>query len=112
MNAVQNRLHHQACYRLEDLLIAVKCCATGVAWLYWLVVHVSMIYVALALSRPYRDLEAGDNQSLKFKWRGGKSNPRPLALQAKTLTTLPSPLVNRGGNILFVGQESVYCTLF
>ena len=25
------------------------------------------IYVALAVFQPYRDLEAGDNQSLKFK---------------------------------------------
>ena len=25
------------------------------------------------------DLEAGDNQSLKFKWGGGESNPGPLA---------------------------------
>ena len=26
------------------------------------------INVALAVFQPYRDLEAGDNQSLKFKW--------------------------------------------
>ena len=26
------------------------------------------VYVALAVFQPYRDLEAGDNQSLKFKW--------------------------------------------
>ena len=31
----------------------------------------------------YRDLEARDNQSLKFKWRGQESNPEPLAPQAK-----------------------------
>ena len=50
----------------------------------WLVVL--RIYVALAVFQPYRDLEAGDisNQSLKFKWRGRDSNPRPLALQAKS----------------------------
>ena len=35
------------------------------------------------------DLEAGDNQSLKFKWRDLDSNPGPLALQAKSLTTRP-----------------------
>ena len=29
-------------------------------------------------------LEAGDNQYLKFKWRGGESNPGPLAPQAKS----------------------------
>ena len=38
----------------------------------WLVVL--RIYVALAVYQPYRDLEAGDNKSLKFKWRGGESN--------------------------------------
>ena len=50
------------------------------------------IYVALAVFQPYRDLEAGDNQSLKFKWRGGELNPGPLAPQAKSLTTRPPPL--------------------
>ena len=39
-------------------------------------------------------LGAGDNQSLKFKWRGGESKPGPLAPQAKSLTTRPSPLPN------------------
>ena len=48
----------------------------------WLLV-VLRIYVALAVFQPYRDLETGDNQSLKFKWRGGESNPGPLAPQAK-----------------------------
>ena len=37
-------------------------------------------------------LEAGDNQSLKFKWRGRESNSVPLALHAKSLTTRPRPL--------------------
>ena len=50
------------------------------------------IYVALAVFQPYRDLEAGDNQSLKFKWRGEESNPGPLAPQAKSLTTRQPPL--------------------
>ena len=50
------------------------------------------IYVALAVFQPYRDLEAGDNQSLKFKGRGGELNPGPLAPQAKSLTTRPPPL--------------------
>ena len=54
----------------------------------WLVVW--RIYVALVVFQPYRDLEAGDNQSLKFKWRGGESNPGPFAPQAKSLTTLMS----------------------
>ena len=56
----------------------------------WLVVL--RIYVALAVFQSYRDLEAGDNQTLKFKWRGGESNPGPLAPQAKSLTTRPPPL--------------------
>ena len=38
----------------------------------------------LAVLQPYRDLEAGYNQSLKCKWRGGASNPRHLAPQAKS----------------------------
>ena len=50
------------------------------------------IYVTLTVFQPYRYLEAGDNQSLKFKWRGEESNPVPLALQDKSLTTRLSPL--------------------
>ena len=34
-------------------------------------VVVLRIYVALAVFQPYRDLEEGDNQSLKFKWPDG-----------------------------------------
>ena len=70
------------------------------------------INVALAIFQPYRDLEAGDNQSLKFKWRGGESNPGPLAPQAKSLTTRPPLLlraVTQNGvlflSILATGQE-------
>ena len=55
----------------------------------WLVVL--RICVALVVFQPYRDLEAGDNQSLKFKWRCRESNPGPLAPQAKGLTTRPPP---------------------
>ena len=65
----------------------------------WLVV--SRIYVALAVFQPYRDLEAGDNQSLKFKWRGGGSNPKPLAPQAKSLTTRPPPLLASRFNLTY-----------
>ena len=54
----------------------------------WLFV-VLRIYVALAVFQPYRDLEAWDNQSLKFKWRDRESNPGPLAPQAKSLSTRP-----------------------
>ena len=60
---------------------------------FGLVLVLLRIYVALAVFQPYRDLEAGDNQSLKFKWRGGESNPGPLAPQAKSLTTRPPPLL-------------------
>ena len=45
------------------------------------------IYVALAIFQPYWDLEAGDNQSLKLYPRDRESKPRPLAPQAKSLTT-------------------------
>ena len=58
----------------------------------WLLV-VFRIYVALAVFQPYRDLEAGDNQSLKFKRRDLESNSGPLAPQAKSLTTQPPPLL-------------------
>ena len=37
------------------------------------------IYVALAVFQPYRDLEAGDNQSLKFNWQDRESNRKPIA---------------------------------
>ena len=59
----------------------------------WVLV-VFRIYVALAVFQPYRDLEAGDNQSLKFKWRDRELNPGPLAPQAKSLTTRPPPLLD------------------
>ena len=71
---------------LESMLYRLK----HVGWLVWLVVL--GIYVALAVFQPYRDLEAGDNQSLKFKWRDRESYPGPLAPQAKSLTTRPPPL--------------------
>ena len=45
----------------------------------WLVVL--RIYVALVVFQPYRDLEAGDNQSLKFKWWGRESNSGKLTWQ-------------------------------
>ena len=62
-----------------------------VGWLVrWFVVL--RIYVALAVFQPYRDLESGENQTLKFKGRDRESNPGPLAPQAKSLTTRPVPL--------------------
>ena len=60
----------------------------------WLIVL--RINVTLAVFQPYRDLEAGDNQSLKFKLRNLESNPGPLAPQAKSLTTRPPPLTSFG----------------
>ena len=50
-------------------------------------VVVLRIYVPLIIFQSYRDSEAGDTQSLKLKWRDWESNPRPLALQARSLTT-------------------------
>ena len=66
-----------------------------VGWLVWLVVL--GIYVALVVFQSYRDLEAGDNKSLKFKWRDRESNPGPLTPQAKSLTTRPLPLPTASG---------------
>ena len=63
---------------------------SAIGWFGWLVAL--RIYVALAVFQPYRDLEAGDNQSLKFKFRDRESNPGPLVPQAKSLTTRPPPL--------------------
>ena len=56
-----------------------------VGWLF-------RIYVASMVFQPYRNLKPGDNQSLKFKWRGRELNPGPLAPQAKSLTTRPPSL--------------------
>ena len=67
---------------LKDLAVSIK----GNHWdrgCGWLVVLRFYIALAVGLFQPYRDLEAGDNQSLKFKWRGGESNPGSLAPQAK-----------------------------
>ena len=64
-------------------------------WSLWLLCPKKM-YVALAVFQPYRDLEAGDNQSLIFKWRDLESNPGPLAPQAKSLTTRPPQLPHQG----------------
>ena len=72
----------------------------------WLVVL--RINVALVVFQPYRDLEAGDNQSLKFKWRDRVWKPGPLAPQAKSLTTQPLPLPHAGfsfANFEFYGTS-------
>ena len=60
-------------------------------WVGWLVVL--RIYVASAVFQPYRDLEAGDNQSLKIQVARRESKPSPLAPQAKSLTTQPQMLL-------------------
>ena len=74
------------------------------SWLLsWLVAL--RIYVALAVFQPYRDLEAGDNQSLKFKWRDLESNPGPLTPQAKSLTT-------RSPSLLYVVRKFIKFILY
>ena len=75
-------------YRINNTLVVLVIMFVGLVG--WLVVL--SIYLTLAVFQPYRDLEAGDKQSLKFKWRGRESNPGPLALQAKSLTTWQPPL--------------------
>ena len=64
--------------------------APGLIWpklVGWLVVL--RIYVALAVFQPYRDLEAGDNQSLKIQVARPGIGLRSSAPQAKSLTTRP-----------------------
>ena len=62
----------------------------------------------LVVFQPYLDLEAGDNQSLKFKWLDLESNPGPLAPQAKSLTTRPLPLpLNIYSHQLFFCDEAL-----
>ena len=58
----------------------------------WLIVL--RINVDLTIFQPYLDLEAGDYQSLKIQVASRESNPRPLAPQAKSLTTRPPLLLN------------------
>ena len=48
-------------------------------WIGWVELR---IFVALTIFQSYCNLEAGDTQSLKFKWQDRDLNPRPLALQA------------------------------
>ena len=52
------------------------------------------IDVGLGIFQPYRNLEAGDNQSQKSLMQDRESNPRPLVLQAKSLTTTPPLLLS------------------
>ena len=91
---------------LESMLYRLQ----QVGWLVWLVVL--GIYVALAVFQPYRDLEAGDNQSLKFKWRDRESNPGPLAPQAKSLTTRPPPQVKEISKCWLVVSDSTRSHLY
>ena len=89
------------------------CCIIQFVLMDWSVVL--RIYVALAVFQPYHDLEAGENQSLKFKWRGRESNPGPLAPQAKSLTTRPPllPVLMEGfGLILYEMLLWNCCTMF
>ena len=57
---------------------------TTLVGLFW------RFYVASTIFQSYRDLEAGDTQSLKSEWRDPDSNSGPLALQAKSLATPPT----------------------
>ena len=57
----------------------------------WLVIL--RINVDLAIFQPYLDLEAGDNQFLKIQMARPGIEPRPLAPQAKSLTTRPPLLL-------------------
>ena len=54
-----------------------------------IVLVVLRINVDWAIFQPYLDLEAGDNQSLKIQVARPGIEPRPLAPQAKSLTTRP-----------------------
>ena len=73
----------------------------------WLVVL--RIYVALVIFKPYRDLEAEDtsSQSLNSQRRDCELKLRPLAPQAKGLTTTPSLLLGSYRATLLVNKEGV-----
>ena len=51
------------CKRIGDALSIRSYSAVKLSHVGWLVIL--MIYVALAIFQPYRDLETGDNQSLR-----------------------------------------------
>ena len=65
-------------------------CVTEPASVGWL--DGLRIYVASAVYKPYRNLEEGDNQSLKIQVARPGIEPRTLAPQAKSLITQPQPL--------------------
>ena len=60
--------------KFETLWITVRieknstCKQKGEGFVIWLVVVLS-IYVALAIFQPYRDLGAGENKRLCYRWR-------------------------------------------
>ena len=56
-------------------------------------------FETLAIFQPYRDLEAGDNQSRESK-------PGPLAPQTKSLTTTP-PLLRRHSGIGSIAKAPI-----
>ena len=99
--------------RISATTIGIRCSSQSIftSDIVWLVVL--RIYVTLALFQPYCDLEAGDNQSLKFKWRGRESNPGPLAPQVKSLTTRPPPLQRyRLNNYFLLNEKETYSHVF
>ena len=72
----------------------------------WLVVL--RINVDLAILKPYLDLEAGDNQSLKIQVARPGIEPGPLAPQAKSLTTRPPLLQDKKGESVEVGDVNFH----
>ena len=64
-------------------------------WVVWLVVL--RIYIASAVFQPYRDLKAGDNQSLKIQVARRESKPSPSCSASQELnhsaTNAPNSLL-------------------
>ena len=77
----------------------------NIDWLVvWLVVL--RIYVALALFQPYRDLEAGDNQSLKSGKAGNRTRTSCSASQElnHSATAAPYSIGDRSECMLHINQ--------
>ena len=70
MGSVHFLATFKSCYKMYLCLIFFCTFSSSVGWL-----AVLRIYVAFAIFHPYRDLEAGDNQSLKSLRQDWESNP-------------------------------------
>ena len=90
----------------QKLWYVLKGMKTLLRLVVWLVVL--RIYVASAVFKPYRDLEAGDNQSLKVQVARPRTNPSPLAPQAKSLTTRPTLLPRHYLGVYFHLENMVH----